>query len=150
MNAQAITIIVDTREQRPYFVDDKNIDFIRASLKTGDYSAEGYKDRICVERKSKSDLINTITRNRKRFFSELERMKNFDFKCVVVECSLEEIILGSYDGGISPAAMIGSIMSVIINFGVPVYFCTNRIGARIFTKKFLESGVKSIENLNGK
>lgn len=137
-----IKIIIDTREQRPYNFDNS----VSQKLQTGDYSAVGFEQLVIVERKSKADLIGTITRHRARFKRELKRMEPAPFACVVVECSLLDILNDDYQGGIPPRAVLGSIMSIIIDYGVPVFFCGDRAGAKEFTKKYICKAIRHLEN----
>ena len=44
-------------------------------LKTGDYSIEGCKNQITIERKSKADAFQTFGSSRERFERELARMR---------------------------------------------------------------------------
>jgi ERCC4-type nuclease len=90
------TIVTDTREQLPWtfdglvkFVDGKwvrvEIPITVHSLKTGDYSIAGHEGDLAIERKSKMDLVGTITRGRKRFERELERMREYKVSAVIIE-----------------------------------------------------------------
>jgi ERCC4-type nuclease len=60
-------------------------------LETGDYSIDGWEDRICVERKTLEDLYGTLGKGRERFEREFERMRAMPFAAVVVEASWQEI-----------------------------------------------------------
>ena len=62
------TIIIDSREQKKW--PFQNVKVETAKLDTGDYSLKGYEDRITIERKSKVDLIKTVTHDRERFKRE--------------------------------------------------------------------------------
>ena len=58
-----LTFIVDSREQRPYALPGA---VVRA-LPAGDYSVEGFEDRVAIERKSKADAYSTLGGARSRF-----------------------------------------------------------------------------------
>lgn len=60
-------ILVDTREQRPYW----NIN--RTSLSVGDYTTDRLLNHYHIERKSLSDLYGTLTSGNNRFKAELFR-----------------------------------------------------------------------------
>jgi len=83
-------IVVDTREQLPWTFPH---DSIVGTLKTGDYSLEGFEDRVCVERKSLSDAYGTLGKGRERFVRELGRMESFDLALIVIESTLPEFIM---------------------------------------------------------
>ena len=88
-----MTIIIDWREQEPYsFI----VPTVCKKLDAGDYSVEGYENRIAVERKSLSDFIGTLVRGRSRFYKELNKLKYYDHSCVVVEASFRDILEGRY------------------------------------------------------
>jgi ERCC4-type nuclease len=85
-----IPIIVDTREQQPWsFLSD---DFIikRHKLNVGDYSIVGCESTLCIERKkSVAEIAQNIVS--KRFFKELERMRNIRFKFIICEFAEQTI-----------------------------------------------------------
>ena len=78
-----MNIICDTREQKPLtFNEYEDVFTIRKGLKTGDYTVEGFEDRLCIERKqSVSEIASNITQ--KRFTKELERMAEFPHSFLV-------------------------------------------------------------------
>lgn len=76
------TIIVDTREQKPYTFDAYDVDTEEATLATGDYTIDAfctvddndtYHPEYAVERKSASDFLTSITSQRDRFEAEVQR-----------------------------------------------------------------------------
>lgn len=76
------TILVDTREQAPWTFQSIVIERrlwtitrIAATLATGDYTIAGCEDRLCVERKSVSDLIKSITVEHDREARKQARMR---------------------------------------------------------------------------
>lgn len=85
------TIIYDTREAKPLSFDNLHIRGIkslpteRRTLKTGDYTASGLEDILCIERKSVQDLYGTLFTGRERFERELARMQSFKYKYLVIE-----------------------------------------------------------------
>jgi ERCC4-type nuclease len=92
---QPITIIQDTREQRPLdFSPFPNVTVEVAKLWPGDYSVKGYEKSIAFERKSVADLIGTLKNGyagrhalrRLRFDYELEEFeRHFDRAFIIVE-----------------------------------------------------------------
>ncbi len=81
---EGFRVIVDTREQAPYFVGRAWAE--RGTLKTGDYSLAGYQDRVCVERKSLPDAFGSYGRGRERFEREHERLRDMD-SAILIESS---------------------------------------------------------------
>jgi len=131
------TIIVDTREQQGYSFEPHRADSVRAALPAGDYSLAGLEREVAVERKSLDDLVSTVIHERPRFHRELLRMAEYRQACVVVEGSLADVLAHRYTGGAHPNSVIGSVISTIVDFGIPVYFCSNRQIARTFTQEML-------------
>lgn len=97
-------ILCDQREKHPFtFLDipadvDEgggilNVKVSKCHLPTGDYSLFGHeKSGITLERKSKNDLWRTISTERARFESELQRMQSFRRSFIIVECELSELL----------------------------------------------------------
>ena len=132
-----ITIVVDTREQEPYPFDSEGVTAARRALPAGDYSLDGWEDQVAVERKTLEDLITTVIRSRKRFRTELERLAGYKAACIVVEANLSDILARRYRSGAHPNAVVGSVLSIVVDFGVPVFFCSDRQGARAFVEGYL-------------
>ena len=128
------TIIIDTREQMGYAF---SVPSVRRKLDAGDYSLEGFEDRISVERKSMADFVGTMIRGRKRFHKELKKLAGYEAACVVVECNFRDLIEGQYRSDAHPKALIGSVISIIVDFGIPVYFCSDRQAACQFVEHYL-------------
>ena len=134
-----VLAVVDTREQRPLELPLRTIS---ATLPTGDYSVSGFEDLICVERKSLPDLIGCMTSGRKRFERELQRMKAYPSRCVVVESTWQALINGDYRSRIKPDAATHSVVSWISSFAVPFLFVGNRIAAADAVAYFLFTSTK--------
>jgi ERCC4-type nuclease len=84
-------ILIDTREQRPYTFKDYPVNTQVATLKTGDYTLLDHENDICIERKSGTDFIQSITHNRKRFESEVQRMSGYEYSYIICEWELCQI-----------------------------------------------------------
>ena len=88
------TILVDTREQRPYQFPRQVV----ATLPTGDYSlvvksAAGTQQHgIVVERKTKEDLFSSLGQRRARFEREMQRMAGYDYAALVIEATLDDLL----------------------------------------------------------
>jgi DNA excision repair protein ERCC-4 len=98
-------VVIDTREQLPYTFTAIHADAVvgggvihvpirHLALHAGDYSIDGYVRMVTVERKTLSDLAGTLTRGRKRFTAEMERLREYDAAWVVIEGSLTDIFRG--------------------------------------------------------
>jgi DNA excision repair protein ERCC-4 len=111
-------------------------------LPTGDYSVRGFEDLICVERKSLPDLIGCMTSGRKRFERELQRMKAYPSRCVVVEATWKQLLEGDYRSRITSEAATHSVVSWISSFAVPFLFVGNRTAASDAVAYFLFTSTK--------
>jgi ERCC4-type nuclease len=87
-----MVIIQDTREQSPFNFSFYGCDVAIATLKTGDYTIEGYEHIVCIERKkSASELATNLGKYRERFENELERMREFKHRYIVCEFSEDNL-----------------------------------------------------------
>lgn len=129
-----IPIVVDTREQLPYDFPGAT----RGTLRTGDYSIRGYEDRVAVERKSFDDLIGCVGRGRKRFREQIRRLGELDHGAIVIEASMSRILAGHDLSKINPAAVVNTLISWSIRFGVQVWCVEDRTQARATTYRILE------------
>ena len=127
-------IVIDTREKDEYSFA---VASIRRKLDAGDYSIEGLESQIAVERKSLDDFVSTVIHARRRFREELRKLAGFRAACVVVEASVADVLLQHYRGEAHPNAVVGSALSIILDFRVPVFFCGNRQAACQFVQAYL-------------
>jgi len=132
-----VTVVVDTREQEPYTFESGCTEVVRRALPAGDYSVEGHEDSVAVERKTLEDFVSTVIRGRKRFHRELEKLSAYESACVVVECNFRDLVDGRYRSDAHPHALIGTVASIVVDFGVPVYFCSDRQAACRFVEEYL-------------
>jgi len=89
------TVIKDTREQDGWtFTEyDKCEGMSIGTLHTGDYTLKGFEDVVCIERKaSASEIAMNLGKKKKAFYSEMERMRNFDFRYLLLEFSALDVI----------------------------------------------------------
>lgn len=119
-----IPVTIDTREQAPFLFFGYPVKTETGTLHTGDYTIPGMS--ICVERKSLSDLCGCMTTGRNRFERELERMREFDAACVVVEEPLAAIRHGEYRSKLNPVSFEQSILSLMVRYRVPFLFGHDR------------------------
>lgn len=130
-------IIVDTRERTPWTFEDLNVETVRAKLDTGDYSLPGLEKRVTIERKSLDDWTGTVLRDRTRFYKELERMRGYEFRCVIIEAGVREVLSEKYRSEASPASVLGFVAEVVVAQRVPVYLAGSRAEAQVLAVAFL-------------
>ena len=131
------TIIVDTREQKPY----KFSGSIRMKLDAGDYGVLGSDGKpmpIAVERKTAGELPGIVGKQRKRFVRELERLAELDSSAIVIESGLYNIVQPNPFSNVPPKAIINSLVSWMLRYKIPVLFCDSRRYAKAVTYYYLE------------
>ena len=94
-------IVIDTREQRPWSFDPALVQATVGTLKTGDYALAG-DSSFAIERKSLDDFIGTISSGWKRFQREIERMKNWPARVIIVEGNFEDCCFSTRQGELIP------------------------------------------------
>lgn len=112
----------------------------RRKLDTGDYSLPGLEHLVVFERKSLSDLLGTLfgatsdsvgegRANLERFRRELDRMRSFAHKAIVVEASMAQVLKGDYRSTVLPQSVLGAVMAIGSDYGVPTIWAGDRRGA---------------------
>jgi DNA excision repair protein ERCC-4 len=115
-------LVVDTREQLPYSYEGATIGagesrrkldlvVVHRALKQGDYSIAGMESRVAIERKSKSDLYNTVGGSRSRFTRELARLNALEHAAVVIECEWLDMMQQPPESLLTPSSLNGSIIA---------------------------------------
>lgn len=132
---------VDTREQHPF--DLLGFAWMRKTLKSGDYSIIGLEDRVAVERKSYADAWSSMSDGRKRFERCVQRLAELDRAAIVIECGVRELaIQPSRIQRVTPASVVGGLISWSCQYRIPVFFCDDRAHAERVTVRFLASYFK--------
>ena len=151
--APLLPIIIDTREQHHwnFYEDEDKATTTRCKLDTGDYSVRGYENKICVERKSLIDWVNTIVNNHNRFHVELLRMRDYDRSFVIIEGSVDDIMHKKYETpaikrNISPETIIKMSIGIMMKYPwVQVVLADNRYSAKIVALNILRQYWKAHE-----
>lgn len=115
-----VTAIVDSREQTP--LDLSPLRMVTAKLNTGDYSVRGLEYLVSIERKSLNDLLICIGKERTRFENQLGRLRNFETRAVVVECTWSDLERGQWPSRVTVESAVGSVLAWNSR-GIPFLFC---------------------------
>lgn len=140
-------IVVDTREQLPWTFEGQPVTMVRAKLPAGDYSVVGLEHRVAIERKSLDDWTGTVLRDRARFYRELELLRSYDFRCVIIEAGIREIVMGKQKSLVRPEAVLGFIAEVVVAQSVPVYLAGSRAEAQLLAGALLRMVDKKLRAL---
>ena len=141
MANQPLTVIADTREQKPWSFGP-DIQLVRGTLATGDYSLAGLTDRVALERKSLGDLVNTVIGDWLRFRKELYRLAGMDLAAIVVEAGVPDICERRYESDANPESVLGRVNAIIIDHGVQVLFAGSRPYAVHLAERLLRQAAK--------
>jgi len=132
-------IIIDTREQRPYTFECETVN---AALPAGDYSVEGWENKVAVERKSLADFARTVIHEMDRFRSELMLLAICVQSCIVVEADLDELLRGRLEVRGDPHSIMGAALWILNEYRIPTFWCGSRQASREFTEMFLRMFVR--------
>jgi ERCC4-type nuclease len=124
------TIIIDTREQKPWEFYDKAV--AHRKLDTGDYSIEGMEDILCIERKRGiAEIALNVTE--KRFKDFIERMGKYKHAYILIEADYKQLMNYPLGSGIptnvinkvkmTPQFILKCLNELSINHGIHVIFC---------------------------
>lgn len=161
MISSPFTIVVDSAEQNPWSFrgirsDSKDEDqkihaktvvrsLGRHPNSKGDYSIDGYVDKVAIERKSVEDVIGTVLGfnddRRKRFESELYNLAA-GISVIMVEGPIEQCIRQCGDYGEKSARhqrkiFNRSILAYMQDFSVAWMFCGDRRHAEVNCYRWL-------------
>lgn len=139
-------IIIDYREKNSLVASNLaklgfTIEF--RELKMGDYLV---KD-VVIERKSVRDLLSSLIN--KRVFKQIEELKQFENKLLLIEGISEQEIYTDNDKGINGNAIRGFLLSVVLKHKVPLIFTKNSEDTAKFIS-VLSKKKKGEHSLNGR
>lgn len=133
-------IIVDSREKAPYTFESERYNdmyIVSGKLDVGDYSVKGAENLVACERKSISDLIQSISRERDRFERELQRSLSLESFCVVVEGTWAQIASGQYRHKMLPSLASQTLLSFTAKYRCNFLFAGSRMQGEYMTANFL-------------
>lgn len=149
--APQYVVVKDTREQEGYFFNEFNTckGMVERKLDTGDYSIDGLEDKICIERKGCiEELAVNLGQKKHAFLDEIERMKTFDHKFLILEFALEDLLKFPDESRIpnknkSSLKITGKyILKCLMEFqiydGIQVVFCGNKHNAFLLVSSLLK------------
>ena len=138
-------IVIDTREQNPLVFRKSKIfeGTISKMLNVGDYSLEGYEDKIAFERKEIGDLFGTLGKGHKRFKKELERAKDYEYFAIIIESPFNLVYEKSYSDAhyskMQGHVIISILCTLILKYGIDVFWCNSRNEASSLIRNMFKS-----------
>ena len=111
-----LTIFVDSRETKSgvaRFLEKANVDLKLRNLEIGDYVVS---DRVCIERKSVVDFLDSLVNKRRNLFDQIHRMKKeYEKPLLVIE---GESIYGQRN--VHPNVVRAVMATIAVDFSVPI------------------------------
>jgi len=130
MRDNTFTIVVDTREQKPWVFE--NYSTAHHKLDTGDYSIQGLENIIAIERKRNvAEIAHNITEN--RFDDVIDRLSKTKYPFILLEFNLQSVM--QYPVGstipkklwnkirITPNFIIKHLLELQIEHNINIIFC---------------------------
>ena len=116
-------IIVDHRERKSGIVEDlinEGLEIEFKLLEVGDYIVKN----VIIERKTVFDFISSMIN--KRLIRQLTELQQYEDKLLIIEGNEEnELYSEEFSGGMHPNSIRGFIVSILINYKVPIVFTKN-------------------------
>ena len=140
------TIVIDTREQRPYIF--KGHPIVQDNLKVGDYSIRGFENQIAIERKQAEEIYGNFGHGRERFMKECELLSTYERACIIIENDLSRLISPPeytkrmYKMKLKKSHIVGALAKLIGEYGIPVIFASGRREANELTYAILKQYYK--------
>ena len=127
--------VVDSREKERYGLS--SMQSVVGALASADYSILGATDLIALERKTLPDLVMCCGPERDRFIRELQRLKSYPFRAIVIEADWGQLERGEYRSQINPKSVCHSIISWQARYCLPFHFAGDRQAAERYAAQFL-------------
>lgn len=137
-------VVIDTREQTPLVFE--HLPTTRGTLETGDYSIAGLEHLVAVERKSLDDLLACCGHGRDRFKRELQRLKAYRYRMLIVEASAADLESGQWRSQLKPQHVLGSLASWTATYSLPVWLAGTHKAAGEFTERFLYQAARHVHD----
>lgn len=134
-------IVIDSREQCGYTEWSDAVEVSKGTLKTGDYSLDGYEYRVSVERKSVPDFIQSVIQP--RFWEEMTRMSKINNRYLLIECNWIDVVYPAAfkklvgQRQINQKSVLGFIDSLQAEYRIPVMFAGDRPAANAWVERYL-------------
>lgn len=135
-------IIQDSREQTP--LTFANLPVEVAGLDCGDYSVKGLTHLVTCERKSLPDLLGCIGKDRDRFRRELQRMRGYQYRLLIVETDAATIESGDWRSSLTPAHAMGSLAAWCVQYSLPVWLAGSHEAAGRFVERYLYQAARAV------
>lgn len=141
---ERLTVLVDTREQRPLPLEQLGVDVERTTIAEGDYALKGFEGCARIERKSSADLWGTVHGGHERFNRELARLGDVPRVALVVDDAWNVAEVATRHGA-DPKERLqleAIVLALEWKARIPVRFEGTRDGAALYVVRALRSVAK--------
>ena len=140
-------IQIDSREQRPLILEGYPTEVV--GLPCGDYGVRGFSDwtnpAFICERKSLGDLVSSLTSGRARFEREIEKLRQFRFRAILIEAVLGEVEYQQYRSVVSPQSIFQSLAAFQVRTNLHIIWCGTPEGAARTLERLVRQFVRGVE-----
>jgi len=143
-----LKFVIDTREQWPLsfgaLLKPRTFapgGIVRYGLGEGDYGCELDEQLLPIrlERKSLGDLFGSCGYGRERLEREFERLRQYDYRALLIEATLGQVLAGHERSRISGRVAAASCLAWSVHFGLQVVFAENHRRAGAVAQRLLET-----------
>lgn len=142
-----VTILYDNHEKHPWMFLKQDWPMKRVHLKVGDYTIEGYEDKVAIEKKSGiEELLRDLTaKYRPTFVRFLRRLSKVPIKVIVVEGSLSDVpvavkaiqLKSKGKSELTKEAIYYWLAQITVKYKIPVIFTGNSWKTPVWVVKHL-------------
>lgn len=135
-------VVIDTREQTPLCFE--RLASQRGTLDAGDYSIVGLEHLVALERKNLGDLLGCCGYGRDRFKRELQRLRAYRYRLLLVEADaktletgIESSTLRPWRSKLQPSHVLGALAAWIAQYDLPTWLAGDHAAAGRFAERYL-------------
>ena len=119
---EGMVIVQDTREQLPLFTRlPKGLTMCSQTLVVGDYSIQGFTNKIACERKQISDLIPYCTSDHVATKIKMEKLSKLEWAGLIIEARESDVYRPYLHSNASPESIRQALASFSVKHRVHVY-----------------------------
>jgi len=137
-------ILYDQREQIPLRFSPAVLTE-KVLLPVADYSLRGASDYVVIERKRQGELQSCCGADRERFLQQLENMRPYPVRHLVIECTADDVLLGLSRSRINPLSVLGTLIAAASDWGITPWFCGDAANAAVVVERILLREFKRLQ-----
>lgn len=141
----ACCILIDQREQAALRFS-ANVTVETVLLPVGDYSLRGASDVVAIERKRLGELATCCGKDRPRFIEQLERLRSYPVRGLVIEGDMAGVLSGAHGSQINPLSILGTLIKAACEWGIPVWLAGDAKGAALLVERMMLWVAKHLDN----